>query len=129
MRKVSFGVTSHRLERDGESHSLILEVQSQGDSIQGEVRYTWREGSPLLRKFVNIANRGTEPIRVLDVDLGNYQTGGTASEGGEGFPVHVNGQIFFGIAHPAGLVQGGKRTGPPARVSGPPSWTAARNSP
>ena len=50
MRKVSFGVTSHRLERDGESNSLILEVQSQGDSIQGEVRYTWREGSPILRQ-------------------------------------------------------------------------------
>ena len=108
MRKVSFGVTSHRLERDGDSNALIVEVQSQDESIQGEVRYTWREGSPTLRKFVSVANRGTESVRVLDVDLGNYHTGGTASEGGEGFPVHVNEQLFFGIAHPAGLVQGGE---------------------
>ena len=87
----------------------------------------WREGRPTLHKFVSVVNGGTEPVRVLDVDLGNYDTGGTASEGGEGFPVHVNDQIFFGIAHPAGLVQGGK-DGSAFASFRPPSWTAARNS-
>ena len=108
MRKVTFEVTSHRLEHNGKGDSLILEVQSQDGSIQGEVRYAWREDSPTLHKFARVTNRGTESIRVLDVDLGDYNTGGTSSEGGEGFPVYVNEQLFFGIAHPADLVQGVK---------------------
>ena len=106
MRRVLFKVTSHRQEHNGEDNGLILEVQSPDGSIEGEVRYAWREGSPTLHKFAKVTNRGTEPIRVLDVDLGDYDTDGTTSEGGEGFPVYVNDQLFFGIAHPASLVQG-----------------------
>ena len=43
---------------------------------------------------------------LLDAELGDYEMNGAASEGFVGFPVHVNNQLFFGLAHPAGLCQG-----------------------
>lgn len=103
---IDFVVRSHETQSTNESTELIVELEARGKPIHADIRYVWEEDSPTLRRFTAIKNSGSTSICLLDAELGDYETNGAASEGFVGFPVHVNNQLFFGLAHPAGLCQG-----------------------
>jgi hypothetical protein len=103
---IDFVVCSHETQNRDESAELAIELEARGKPIHATIRYAWEEDSSTLRRFTSIMNSGSPSICLLDAELGDYQTNGAASEGFVGFPVHVNSQLFFGLAHPAGLCQG-----------------------
>ena len=103
---IDFVVRSHETQSTNQSAQLIVELEARGKPIHADIRYVWEEDSPTLRRFTAIKNSGSTSICLLDAELGDYETNGAASEGFVGFPVHVNNQLFFGLAHPAGLCQG-----------------------
>ncbi|MFH1922055.1 MAG: hypothetical protein ABIP48_19490 [Planctomycetota bacterium] len=55
---------------------------------------------------MEVVNHDDHEVRLLNVRLGSYQTGGQVSEGGQGFPVYLDGQFFFSLAHPSGWAMG-----------------------
>ena len=103
---IDFVVRSHEIQDTDGGTELVVELQARGKPIHAGIRYVWEGDSPVLRRFTAIRNSGSTAICLLDAELGDYQTNGAASEGFVGFPVHVNNQLFFGLAHPAGLCWG-----------------------
>ncbi len=103
---IDFVVRSHETQTKNETTELIVKLQAREKPIHAEIRYVWEDDSPTLRRFTAITNSGSTAICLLDAELGDYETNGAASEGFVGFPVHVNSQLFFSLAHPAGLCQG-----------------------
>ena len=103
---IDFVVRSHETQSTNESTELIVELEARAKPIHADIRYVWEADSPTLRRFTSIRNSGSTSICLLDAELGDYETNGAASEGFVGFPVHVNKQLFFGLAHPAGLCRG-----------------------
>ena len=79
-------------------------------SLSALVTYRWEAQEPVLHKFVEITNRGANPVRILNVRLGNYQTGSTVSDGEQGFPVYIEQDFFVGLAHPYGWAMGQEET-------------------
>jgi hypothetical protein len=57
---------------------------------------------PTRRKWVELTNRATWEMLLLDVALDHFTTDGLASGGGEGEPVYLEGEAFAAIEHPAG---------------------------
>jgi hypothetical protein len=57
------------------------------------------------RKWLEIKNRSSRPQMLLDVDVDSWQIQGQSSEGGQGVPIFLEDQTFFGLEHPAGINQ------------------------
>ena len=60
---------------------------------------------PVLRKFVELANTGQQPLRVLNVVLGRYPVQAKAEGGERGFPLYLADEYFVSLAHPAGFAR------------------------
>lgn len=70
------------------------------------LHYQWKAAEPVLHKWLEFQNSsGTEQL-LLDVELGDYSVAAPCSEGFQGFPVFLQDDIFFTIAHPTGVAQG-----------------------
>jgi hypothetical protein len=61
---------------------------------------------PTRRKWAEITNKTGKEQLLLDVELDDFTTDGTASGGGEGEPVFIEGEVFASIEHPAGVNEG-----------------------
>jgi hypothetical protein len=57
------------------------------------------------RKWLEIRNQSSRLRMLLDVDVDSYQIQGQATEGGQGAPIFLEDQAFFGLEHPAGINQ------------------------
>jgi len=107
----------------GESEA-VFELTAEEPRLSVTVIYRWDANQSVLRKFVTIVNRsGQEWNRLLNIRLGTYATDAQAevadpdypamlesriddSAGSKrGFPAYVEGQFFFGLAHPAGFAR------------------------
>ncbi|HMD86590.1 MAG TPA: hypothetical protein VKO18_18035 [Terriglobia bacterium] len=60
------------------------------------------------RKWLEIKNASTRERLLLDVDVDDFATQASTSEGDMGFPVVVERELFCAIEHPAGVSQGMK---------------------
>ncbi len=103
---IDFVVRSQETQSTNQSAELVVELEARGKPLQAEIRYQWEEDSSTLRRYTSVKNCGSSSVCLLDAELGDYETHGAVSEGFVGFPVHVDNQLFFGLAHPAGLCQG-----------------------
>jgi hypothetical protein len=93
---------------EGSTGEAVFELRSGG--LSALVTYRWNASEPVLHKFVAITNRGSGPVRILKVSLGNYRTEVSVTDGEVGFPVYLAGEFFVGLAHPYGHVLGQEGT-------------------
>jgi hypothetical protein len=87
-----------------DSDKVIFELQSPSEGIRAAVCYELL--GPARRKWVEIENTSNKEHLLLDVQLDNFATGASTSEGGPGEPVFLADEAFSAIEHPAGLNQG-----------------------
>lgn len=57
------------------------------------------------RKWVEVKNTGKADLLLLDVELDQFSTDGTATGGGPGQPIFIEDEVFAAIEHPAGVNQ------------------------
>jgi hypothetical protein len=58
---------------------------------------------PTRRKWAKVTNQTARELLLLDVELDDLATDGTATEGGPGQPVFLEAEAFAAIEHPAGV--------------------------
>jgi hypothetical protein len=58
---------------------------------------------PTRRKWIEVTNQTSRELLLLDVELDDLTTDGTASGGGQGQPVFLEGEAFAAVEHPAGV--------------------------
>jgi hypothetical protein len=58
------------------------------------------------RKWLEIRNTSSRERLLLDVDVDDFSTQASTSEGDMGFPVMIERELFCAIEHPAGVSQG-----------------------
>ena len=63
---------------------------------------------PVRRKWVEVTNRTGKELLLLDVELDDVTTDGTASEGGQGQPIFVEDEVFAAVEYPSGMNQAEK---------------------
>ena len=94
----------------------VLAVRQQGPekiafdmrAPEGDIRATlnYQLEGPVRRKWVEVINDGPGRKLLLDVDLDAFATEGRTADGGSGFPLTVDEQIFCAVEHPSGLNRG-----------------------
>jgi hypothetical protein len=97
-------------KKDGASGEAVFELKSHVPGLSALLTYRWKAQEPVLHKFVEITSRGDSPVRILNVRLGDYQTGTAVSAGEQGFPVYIEQDFFVGLAHPYGWATGQEGT-------------------
>jgi hypothetical protein len=110
-------------KKEGLIGEAIFELTSKAGDLTALVTYRWNATDPVLQKTTTLINRGTVGVRVLNVRLGEYTTGITVSDGEQGFPVYVDGELFMSLAHPYGWAIGQSSL---AAVSGSTHWPRDR---
>ena len=60
----------------------------------------------IRRKWLEIRNASSRERLLLDVDVDDFSTQASTSEGDMGFPVIVERELFCAVEHPAGVSQG-----------------------
>jgi len=90
---------------DGKTLKLVLRARKEG--IKAEVTYRPCDKGRSLVKSVTLTNNGKQPVRLMSLCLGDYQTGTTVeSNGNMGFPVYAADSFFLSLDHPAGWAMG-----------------------
>jgi hypothetical protein len=87
----------------GSAAEASFELAASDPPLSARISYRWTAAEPVLRKTVEIANTGPAEVIVLDVSLGNYRTPSKAAVKEAGFPLYLDGEVFLGVAHPAGV--------------------------
>ena len=85
------------------SDRAVLHFQSSDHALAATLVYQIDPQFPVLRKFVELANTGQRPLRVLNVVLGRYPVQAKAEGGERGFPLYLGDECFVSLAHPAGF--------------------------
>ena len=123
-------VTGMPAETCGTTGEARFTLEGTEPSVRVTVIYRWDDAKPVLHKLAAIENCGASVWnRLLNVRLGRYETDGERvsdrPSGGEysvpaprefplgasthverGFPVYVESEFFFSLAHPAGAAEG-----------------------
>lgn len=107
---LKFKVIGTERKSEGTTLSFELLLRNEETQMEAKLTYSWEPGDTVLHKSVRLTNGGSQPLRVLDVDLGHYSTGASTTHGEQGHPVYADGCFFLGVAHPAGwsVAQGGE---------------------
>ena len=84
---------------------LTLWTENEAGSIRLVHHYSIRSGDPVMRKKVEVQNRGDTRLLVLDLEIERFGLDGDTSEGGQGYPVLLDDQAFCAIEHPAAVNQ------------------------
>lgn len=92
-----------RILREGH---VACELRSDNPPLDVTVSYRWHADEPTLHKSITVTNEGKGTVRLLNVHHGRYQTNAKVTEGGQGFPVYLNEDVFVSLAHPAGWAMG-----------------------
>jgi hypothetical protein len=96
-----FEVTSTRIRDSVGRKTLVVEMINREAQITVTLHYEL-EGN-IRRKWAEIRNDGPENKLLLDVHLDNFQVEGSLAEGGYGYPLTINNEIFLAVEHPSGL--------------------------
>jgi hypothetical protein len=102
MQSVSFACSGPQA-KGGETGEAVFELTAKEPRLAARVTYQWNAAEAVLRKQVEIVNRGDKALdRLLNVRLGNYRTNARASVRERGFPLYLNDSYFVTLAHPGG---------------------------
>ncbi len=96
----------HSLLDDASESALEISFLSESEKIEVRVRYSLPSGEPVLHKRVTMRNLGTEAVTLLEIELERLSVDAEATIGGMGAPCFIGGELFAGVAHPAGLARG-----------------------
>jgi len=83
---------------------VAFELRSASQEVHVTAHYEL--DGPTRRKWAEIENPGNKELLLLDVQLDDFATSASTSEGGPGEPVFLGDEAFSAIEHPAGLNQG-----------------------
>ena len=83
---------------------VVFELQSLAHGIRAAAHYEL-EG-PTRRKWLEIENASGRELLLLDLQVDDFATGSSTSEGGAGAPIFIADQAFSALEHPAGLNEG-----------------------
>lgn len=100
-KKAATFKTKHVAAKRNKLRIDLLDTQT---PLQARIDYTLRGNT--LSKKVTLKNTGKTAVRILDVHLGHYETKQSVSSGEQGFPVHLETETFFALAHPSGWCKG-----------------------
>ncbi len=92
--------------KSGEEGEAVFELAAGDPALAARVTYRWNDREPVLRKSVEVSNRGERAVSLLNVRLGSYRTGAKVEEREQGFPLYLDGEFFLGLTHPAGWASG-----------------------
>ena len=82
----------------------IVQLESASRPLTVSARY--KLDGETRRKELEVRNRGSEQLMLLDVHLDQFTLDATTTEGGHGIPVFAGDEIFCAIEHPAGINAG-----------------------
>lgn len=100
----NFDVTAVRKEQSAQGSGLAVEMRNPETGVKVVLHYEL-EGY-LRRKWAEVINQDSHPKLLLDVDLDRFETGGASADGGYGYPLTLDGQLFCAVEHPSGLNRG-----------------------
>jgi len=101
--RLSFAFEDSEREEDG---GIRIVLAAREAALKAEINYRPADDGKTLLKSVVLTNTGDRPLRVADIELGDYKTKVGVSEGDMGFPVHLGGSAFMSLDHPAGYAMG-----------------------
>ncbi len=85
----------------GAKPSLSMKLASPVSKIEVELHYEL--DGVIRRKWADIKNVSPDPILLLDVHLDMFEVDGAFAEGGYGYPLTIDDQVFVAIEHPSGF--------------------------
>ena len=97
-------------------------AENEAEQIRVAFNYQVRAGDPIVRKRIEVENKGASPRLLLDVDVEEFEIDGTTSDGGQGLPILIDDEAYCAIEHPAGVNQG---LGDGVRLRHHPAFTLA----
>jgi hypothetical protein len=103
VRAADFEVRAARLV---DRHHAVFDLRSTTLAI-GVTLHVELDG-PTRRKWVEVTNQTGNDLLLLDVELDDFTSDGTASGSGERQPVFLEGEVFAAVEHPAGVNQADK---------------------
>ena len=105
---VKMRVTGWPVSVEAATGKAVFMLTAEDGSVTAKITYQWEATQPVLRKFVEITNAGSQPLNhLLNLQLGRYPTDANqVAAKGRGFPGYLNGEFFLGLAHPSGWVIG-----------------------
>jgi len=101
----TFSLRSYERDERPERSELSLHL-TDGTDVLLDVRYWADSDDPVLYKQVHMCNGRDQPLLLLDVDVHRLVSTADISDGGWGEICTVGGELFCGVCHPAGIVQG-----------------------
>ena len=104
LRVSDFKLNHWRQEGTGERPGYVFELSNSAQELDLTVHYQLDDF--VRRKWLEIKNTSTRDRLLLDVDVDEFATSASTTEGDMGFPVIVGKELFCAIEHPAGVSQG-----------------------
>ena len=105
-RVSEFELLDWSTQEDGGGTEIRGRLQNREHDLAIVVHYQIRDDEPVFRKWIEIENVGVESRLLLDVVVLEFTTNGGTDTGDRGYPVYIDGQLFAGVEHPAGINQG-----------------------
>lgn len=87
----------------GEKASVEMKYASTTHGLTMEITYWIDENEITLQKQIKIQNIGTKSKDLLELDILQLKNNHSMTPGGMGVPLILDGEIFCGIKHPAGV--------------------------
>jgi hypothetical protein len=104
LRISDFKLNRWRQEGTSERPGYVFELSNPEQELALTVHYELNDF--VRRKWFEIRNASSRDRLLLDVEVDDFETNASTSEGDMGFPVIVERELFCAIEHPAGVSQG-----------------------
>jgi hypothetical protein len=108
---VSVGEPYHTLN-SLEVRGLTVEKQNKAifdlghPALNVAISVCYELDGPVRRKWIEVTNKSSEKLLLLDVEVDDFSVDAPMSEGGVGEPILIDDQVFCALEHPAALNQG-----------------------
>jgi len=99
-----FKLNRWRREGTSERPGYVFGLSNSEQELELSVHYELNDF--VRRKWFEIRNASSRDRLLLDVEVDDFETNASTSEGDMGFPVIVERELFCAIEHPAGVNQG-----------------------
>jgi hypothetical protein len=96
-----FEIVDLRQELKTDRPSMTVNLVSPSSMMKVELHYEL-EG-PIRRKWAEVKNDSRAPVLLLDIDLDTFQIDAPLADGGYGYPLTIEDQVYAAVEHPSGL--------------------------
>lgn len=101
-----FRMREYSLNADRDVGELVILMESQSSPIELEVTYRVPPDEGVVYKQVLVRNRGAADVTLLEIELDRLAGDFDCTIGGMGSTCLIDGEIFLGVRHPAGVARG-----------------------